>query len=256
MPEQYFSLIAFLFGATFGSFLNVVIYRLPLGISIVTPKSRCPKCETPISPLHNIPILSYLALRGKCASCGVKIPLRYPTVEALTGVAWLGLWLRFGNAPEFWAFLVLVTGLIVITFIDIDHKIIPDSLSITGIPLGLASSFFTGVGPLDSLLGILLGGGTLWAVASGYELLTKREGMGFGDVKLLGAIGAFLGWQAVLFTIVMSSVVGAVIGVLLIKLSSADRHLEIPFGPFLSLGAALYVYRGPELIAWYLGAAL
>lgn len=253
MFETLFAVYAFLFGAAVGSFLNVVIYRLPLGLSIVKPRSRCPACGRSISALENIPILSYLFLRGKCAGCGVGISPRYPLVEALTGALWAALWLRFGPTAQFAASLILVTMLVAMTFIDIDHKIIPDSMSLGSIPVGFAFSFFTPVGWKASLLGIAVGGGVLFLVAEGYRLITKREGMGFGDVKLLAGLGAFLGWQAVPFIILVSSVVGAVVGIAAMKLSREDMKMEIPFGPFLALGAVLYVFRGPELIAWYMG---
>lgn len=254
MNEIFFAAYAFLFGAVVGSFLNVVIYRLPLGISIVTPRSRCPACEKPIRAIQNIPVLSYLALRGRCANCGVRISPRYPFVEALTGALWAALWLRFGPTVECVAMIALATMLVAMTFIDIDHKIIPDSMSLGSIPAGFAFSFFTPVGWQASLIGVVAGGGVLFLVAEGYRLLTKREGMGFGDVKLLAGLGAFLGWQAVPFIVLVSSVVGAVVGIAAMKLAREDMRMEVPFGPFLALGAILYIMRGKEIIDWYLGA--
>lgn len=251
--ESYYTLTAFLFGAVVGSFLNVVIYRLPLGISIVTPRSRCPSCGGAITALQNIPILSYLLLRGRCAKCGAAISLRYPFVEALTGALWAGAFIRFGPGWQLGAAILLLTGLVAVTFIDLDHRIIPDSLSLGGIPTGFALSFLTGLGWKASLYGIALGGGSLWAVAEGYRLITKREGMGFGDVKLLAALGAFLGWEAVLFIILIGSVVGALVGLVAAWAARGGRYMEIPFGPFLSFAAALYVFVGPQLMKWYMG---
>lgn len=242
---------AFILGALVGSFLNVVIHRLPLDQSIVHPGSRCPSCGAAIRWWQNIPLVSYLFLRGRCAGCGAGISPRYPLVEALMGGLSLAAWLSFGPTPAFAAYFIFLAGLVAVTFIDLDHKIIPDSLSLGGIPLGFAASFVTGVGWSDSLLGILLGGGSLLAVALGYQLLMKREGMGMGDVKLLAAVGAFLGWKAILFTIFASSVAGATVGLIAMKASRADRHLEIPYGPFLALGATVYLFFGPRLIDWY-----
>lgn len=252
MIELYLPIAAFIFGATIGSFLNVVIYRLPNGLSIVRPASRCPNCLTPIKPIHNIPIISYLALKGKCAACSIKISPRYPMVEGLTGLLWAGAMLKSGPTPQLAADLVLITGLIVVTFIDLDHKIIPDSLSLGGIPVGLGFALLTGLGWKASLIGIVLGGGSLLLVAEGYRMIAKREGMGGGDVKLLAAIGAFQGWEGVIFTVFVASVVGAVAGVAAMRITRGGRHMEIPFGPFLSLGSVLYLYAGPQIITWYL----
>lgn len=253
MAEKLIALYILFAGMAVGSFLNVVIYRLPLGLSVVRPRSRCPKCETPIKAAHNVPVLSYLLLRGKCAYCGVAISIRYPFVEALTGALWLGVWLRFGPTAECAANIILVTLLVAITFIDIDHLIIPDSMSLGAIPLGLAFSLVTPVGWKASLIGTIAGGGVLILVAEGYRLLAKREGMGYGDVKLLAGLGAFLGWQAIPFIILVGSVTGAAVGVAAMRLSKGDLKTEIPFGPFLALGALVYVFRGKELLAWYMG---
>lgn len=251
--EHFISLYMLLVGAVVGSFLNVVIHRLPLGLSVVRPRSRCPKCESPIKAIHNVPVLSYLLLRGRCANCGVSISMRYPFVEALTGALWLGVWLRFGPTAECAANIVLVTLLVAITFIDIDHLIIPDSMSLGAIPVGLAFSLVTPVGWKASLLGTVAGGGVLILVAEGYRLLAKRDGMGYGDVKLLAGLGAFLGWKAIPFIILIGSVTGAVVGVTAMRLAKGDLKMEVPFGPFLALGALVYVFRGKELLAWYMG---
>ncbi len=240
-------------GAAVGSFLNVVIHRLPRGESLVHPPSRCPACGHRIRPWHNVPVLGYLVLRGRCRDCGRPISPRYPLVEALVAGLAAGLWARYGLSPAFAAYFVLVAGLVAVTFIDLDYRIIPDALSLGGMAAGFASSFVTGLGWIQSLLGIAAGAGILWAVAWGYEAVTGREGMGFGDVKLLGAIGAFLGWKAVLFTVFVSSVSGAAAGLAWIALKGRDMRFEIPYGPFLALGAVLYVFSGPELVRWYLG---
>lgn len=251
MGFDWASVAASVFGAVVGSFLNVVIHRLPREESLAFPASHCPHCQARIRPYDNVPILGYLWLRGRCRDCGAHISLRYPLVEALTAVLAGGLWLRFGPTPSTLAYFVLAAGLVAVTFIDIDHMIIPDSLSLGGVAVGFLSSFATPLGWKASLLGAAAGGGSLLAVYLGYYAVTKREGLGLGDVKLLAAIGAFLGWRAVLFTIFTASIVGAVVGGASVgfKLRQA-----VPFGTFLSLGAMLYVFWGPLLIDWYLGA--
>lgn len=240
-------------GAVVGSFLNVVICRLPRGESLVRPGSRCPHCGAGVRPQHNVPILGYLWLRGHCRDCRAPISARYPAVEALTALLSVAAWLRFGPTAAFAAHFALFAGLVAVTFIDFDHRIIPDSLSLGGVAVGFCASFVTPLGWQGSLHGAALGGGSLLAVALGYYAVTRREGMGLGDVKLLAAIGAFLGWQAVLFTIFASSVVGAVVGLSVTVLRRGDLRLELPFGPFLALGAVTYALCGPEVVAWYLG---
>lgn len=242
-----------LLGAVVGSFLNVVIHRLPRGESVAFPASRCPRCGSPIRPWDNIPVVSYLLLRGRCRNCAQPVSLRYPLVEALTASLALALWMKEGFGAPFGIHFVFLAGLVAVTAIDLDHRIIPDSLSLGGVVVGFVGSFFTSVGWTASLIGILVGGGILLAVALAYYGLTRREGMGLGDVKLLAAIGAFLGWHAVLFTVFVSSVVGSVVGLGLMAAKGRDFRLEVPFGPFLSLGAVTYLFFGPPLIDWYFG---
>jgi len=245
---------AFAFGAVIGSFLNVCIYRLPRDESIVVPSSHCPGCNTPIRPYDNIPLVSYLILRGKCRSCGESISFRYPLVEFLSATFSVVLVLFYGLSLAYIVYYLFVAALIVVTFIDLSHQIIPDEISLPGIVVGAGLSWLTPhVTLVQSLLGILIGGGSLYLVAWGYHLVTKREGMGGGDIKLLAMIGAFIGWKGVLFTILCSSLVGAVVGLVLIAVSSrADGKYAVPFGPFLSLGAVTYLLVGEFLIAWYL----
>ncbi len=252
MPESIGLIISVMVAAAVGSFLNVVIYRLPAGLSIVSPGSRCPNCLTPIKPYHNIPVISWLLLGGKCAHCRVQIPVRYLLVEALTGALGGALWLKFGLTAELPIFFVFVAGLIVIAFIDIDHHLIFDVTSYGGMAVGLAASFFTPLGWQGSLMGIAAGVGSLLIVVVTYKLITGKEGMGMGDPLLLGAIGAFLGWVAIPFTIFVSSVVGSVVGIIWLKLNKADKSQPIPYGPFLALGAVVYLFFGPRIIGWYL----
>ncbi|MFO7708907.1 MAG: prepilin peptidase [Desulfobacterales bacterium] len=244
---------AFVFGLVIGSFLNVCIHRLPLSRSIVHPRSACPGCEHPIRTYDNIPVVSFLVLRGRCRDCGMPIPWRYPLVELLSGAFAALAVVKFGAGGQAALMYLLIAALLVITFIDIDHRIIPDVISLPGIPIGLAASFgLTDVGPLQSLIGILAGGGSLFLVAWGYQLLTGREGMGGGDIKLLAMIGAFFGWPGVLFTIFTASLTGTLAGVAVILRQRADMKLAVPFGPFLAIGAIGYVFIGPETLAWYL----
>jgi leader peptidase (prepilin peptidase)/N-methyltransferase len=250
-------LAAFVVGAVVGSFLNVCIVRLPAGQSVVYPPSRCPQCGTRIRSWDNIPLVSYLLLRGRCRSCGRRISVRYAVVEALTGIMFVLLQHRLDLLPHLGVAALFVAALIVITFIDIDHQIIPDVISLPGIVVGLVVSAL-GFGPslVDSVLGALCGGGILYAVAFGYHALTGREGMGGGDIKLLAMIGAFLGWRGVLVTLVLGSFSGAVVGVTLMLARGADTRLPIPFGPFLALGAVCALFFGDSLIHWYLRLAL
>jgi leader peptidase (prepilin peptidase)/N-methyltransferase len=244
---------AFLFGAVVGSFLNVCIYRLPAEKSIVFPPSACPSCGNAIRWYDNIPIVSFLVLRAKCRACHAPISWRYPLVEALNGLLTLFLFLKFGFSFAFLALFIFCSSLVVITFIDLDHQIIPDEISLPGIVLGFVFSFFLPWNSwLTSLCGILLGGGSLFLVAWGYEKLTGKEGMGGGDIKLLAMMGAFLGWRSVPFIIFTASLVGSVIGVSLMLIQKKDGKLAIPFGPFLACGAVLYVFYGGQLIHWYL----
>jgi leader peptidase (prepilin peptidase)/N-methyltransferase len=198
-------------------------------------------------------VISYLVLRGRCASCHQAISLRYPLVEALTGILFVLVFRQFGfqwATPVYW---LLAAALVVITFIDLDHQIIPDVISLPGIPMGLALTFLVPwISWSESLLGILLGGGSLYLVGQVYYLVTRVEGMGGGDVKLLAMMGAFLGWKAVLPTIFLGSLVGSIIGVSVMLYRRAGGKLAIPFGPFLALGAVIYLLYGQDLLRWYL----
>jgi leader peptidase (prepilin peptidase)/N-methyltransferase len=249
-------IFAFIFGACIGSFLNVCIYRIPEGKSIIHPPSACPQCGYRIRFYDNIPIVSYILLRGRCRRCKVHIPVRYPLVELITGLAALAVFLKYGPTLAAGIYFLFIAVLLVITFIDIDHQIIPDILSVSGIPLffllGFLIPFITWK---DALIGILAGGGLLYAVAFGYQLLTGRDGMGGGDIKLLAMIGAMIGWQGILFTVFVSSLSGTVIGLLLALPAGRSMKSRLPFGPFLAAGAIAYLFCGPELIRWYIGFA-
>ena len=248
----YFPVLAFIFGTVVGSFLNVCICRMPKDESIVSPPSHCPFCDYRIRWYDNIPLLSYLLLRGKCRGCGAHISLQYPLVELLNGLLTLAIFYRFGLSITFVALFLFCSSLVVITFIDIEHQIIPDEISLSGIVIGFIFSFFLPWQTwLNSLLGILLGGGSLLLVAYGYQWLTGKEGMGGGDIKLLAMMGAFLGWKSIPFIIFASSLVGSILGITIMLIQKKDSKLAIPFGPYLAFGAILYIFYGRQLIQWY-----
>ncbi len=248
------SLMVFIFGSCIGSFLNVCIYRVPLKKSVVTPGSFCPGCKKPIPFYCNIPILSYALLGGKCKSCRTPIPFRYPFVEFITASLAVCTAVKFGLTGQALVWFAFICILIVITFIDIDHQIIPDVLSIPGTVCFAVLAFFVlGIKPAAILAGILLGGGFLYAVALGYYLIRKEQGMGGGDIKLMAMVGSVLGVKGVLFTIFAGSLIGSISGVLIILCSKVmNIRQKIPFGPYLSGGALLYIFYGEELIRWYI----
>ncbi len=241
-------LITLIIGLLFGSFFNVCIYRIPRGESIVFPASHCPHCNQDIKPWDNIPVLSYLILGGKCRFCKAGISRRYPAVELLTACLFLYTVHHFSISWNTLVYLIFVSALLVISFIDIDHRIIPDNISLPGILLGFLASFLLPLHWYESLLGILGGGGVILAVGYLGELVFKKEAMGGGDVKLLAMIGAFLGWKLALLTIFFGSLVGAAIGVVM-KLFTGDEY--IPFGPFLSIGALAALFFGERFLHWY-----
>lgn len=255
MPMTVVVAGAFILGALIGSFLNVCIYRIPAGESIVSPGSRCPRCHTPIRWYHNLPVLSWILLKGRCAYCGAPFSVRYPLIEALTGLLFALFLYRFGFHPATLVSWLLVAVLVTISFIDLDHQIIPDVISLPGIPLGFLCSFaFPWMSWQSSLLGILLGGGVLLAIALGYEWLTRQEGMGLGDVKLLAMLGAFLGAPAILPIIFLASIMGTLVGVPMMLIKRSGRKLALPFGPFLATAALLYLFfvaRILPVVHWY-----
>jgi len=247
---------AFLFGTAVGSFLNVCIYRLPKEESIVAPRSRCPACQSPIHALDNIPLISFALLRGRCRACGASIAWRYPLVEALTGILFALTVVRFGVTLQAAFLLTFLAGLIVISFIDLDHQIIPNVITLPGIPLGILTGFLFRDPPLlDRLIGALAGAGFLYLVLFYGGVLYGQEAMGEGDLNLIAMVGAFLGWKAVIVTILVGCLVGSAVGLSLIALRRLGRRQHIPFGPFLSLGAVVALFWGDRLIAWYLGFA-
>jgi leader peptidase (prepilin peptidase)/N-methyltransferase len=240
-------IVAFVFGAMIGSFANVCIHRLPWRQSLVFPGSHCPRCQQAIRPWHNIPVLSYLWLGGRCAYCQSLISWRYPLVELLCGLLYIFLYHQFGCSLQSLVFTLLATALLIVSFIDLAHKIVPDVITLPGILAGMvASVLLTPVGLGNAFIGLCLGGGLFFLIA-----VLSRGGMGGGDIKLVAMIGAFLGWQAVLVTIFMGALLGAVVGISLMLLKQKSRKDPIPFGPFLALGAFVAMVWGPDLIFWY-----
>ena len=356
VPFHFWSLVFFVLGCIAGSFLNVCIHRLPLGMSIVTPKSHCPHCKYSIPLYLNIPLVTWLVLRGRCKNCGAPISLRYFVVELLTGVAFLGCWLAFGNAshplqsmPVALVYAIFLAGLIVATFIDFEHFIIPDEITLGGMAVGFTASFFLPAlqgattlngGMRRSFIGAIVGAATIYAIlrlgkwlfgrqrvklpmetkiiftdtsvrlpdkeipyeelfyrrsdvivlhartvelvdrgyqdvlvrlspsaleigeekmnpddvpcmeAVSMEIVLPREAMGLGDVKFMGAIGAFLGWQGVMFSLMLSSLIGAVVGVTLIALRRREWSSRMPYGPYIALAAAIWIFGGKKLVPW------
>ena len=243
-----------LFGLCLGSFANVCIYRIPLNKSIVHPPSSCPQCGGRVRYYDNIPLISYLFLLGRCRQCKASVSWRYPLVEILMALLSLALFIRFGYHPQYFLFLLFAGTLLTLSFIDLDHKILPDVLTLPGIALGWAVSFLPGgISWLDSLIGLVSGGGALYLVAALYARITGREGLGGGDMKLLAMIGAWLGWISLPLIVLMSSLSGAVIGSVFILVGGKGARTQIPFGPFLSLGALSYLFFGREISIWYFG---
>ncbi len=239
---------ALLLGAVVGSFLNVVTARLPRRESLLTPPSQCPACRSPIRWHDNIPILSFLWLKGRCRECRASIPWRYPLVEAVTaGLFWLAVW-RIGVQIDLVPALAFLSALVAITAIDLDHQVIPDRITLPGIPLGLLANLLTKKLSLwDSVVGILAGGGIFFVI-----ILVSRGGMGGGDMKLGAMIGAYLGWKLTILTIFLAVFVGGAIAVWLLLMRARGRKDPVPFGPFLALGSAASLFWGEEILSWYL----
>jgi leader peptidase (prepilin peptidase)/N-methyltransferase len=252
-PETFTLIVAALFGLLVGSFLNVCIYRLPRGTSIVWPASACGSCRRELRWFENIPIVSWAVLGAKCARCKAPISLQYPLVEAITAVLFVLVVAMTPAGPLLAARLLFVCALIVLFGIDLEHQILPNAITLPGIAIGLAFSLVGPPGWRASLLGVLLGGGVLYGIAWGYYVVRKEEGLGMGDVKMLGMIGAFLGWQAVLLTLVLASLSGAIIGVAMISLQRGSMKYALPFGTFLAIGALVAMLAGQPIIDWYVG---
>ncbi len=246
-------LAAVLFGLVVGSFLNVCIHRIPRGESVVAPRSRCPACAAPIRALDNIPLLSYLVLGGRCRSCGSRISPQYPAVEALTAVCFVAALSVFGLTPRGALAAAFLCALVVVTFVDLEHQIIPHAVTLPGIPVGLLGALLgSGPPPPEALIGCLAGAGFVYLVALYCEVILDREAMGMGDVNLVAVMGAFLGWRALVVAFLTATVSGSAVSLVLIGLRRRSRRDPIPFGPFLALGAAVALFVGEPVIQWYL----
>lgn len=246
------SLFFFIIGLLVGSFLNVCIWRIPRQKSIVSPSSHCPQCGHPIKARDNIPLISYLLLRGKCRFCGGRISFRYPLVEFLTGVIFLLLFLKFGAGIEFFSSLILSSILIMVFFIDLEHLLIPDKIVFPGLIIGILFSFSPGSPtPLKALEGLLLGGGALYLIALIGGWIAKKESMGGGDVKFAALIGTFLGWQMTALSLILAFITGALVSLLLIALRIKGRKDVVPFGPFIAVGGFITLLAGDKILWWY-----
>ncbi len=259
-------IIFFILGLIVGSFLNVCIYRIPRSLSIVNPPSACPGCNAPVRPWDNIPLVSYILLGGKCRNCKGQISFRYPLVELLNGVLYWSVVTSFGfgwHVPLICAF---VSALVVITFIDLDFQIIPDSITLPGIIIGLLSASFllpdpfivhrfalslSVVGFKNSLAGLLFGGGLFYLIAELGRRITKTDALGGGDIKMMALVGAFMGWKSILLTTFIGSLSGSLVGIFLMVAKGKGSKSRIPFGPFLALGALATLFFGNVILQWY-----
>ena len=284
MPETAISLhwlvptALLLLGLTVGSFLNVVIYRLPLmmetrwrrdccelleidrekqvaPLNLATPNSHCPKCKAPIKPWHNIPVLGYLILRGKCDTCTQHIPARYPILELVTGLLTLTLAWYFPLSIALLGAVLFTWALVALTMIDVDHQLLPDDITLPLLWLGLLFNLTgTYVGLGDAVIGAMAGYLTLWTVYQVFKLLTGKEGMGYGDFKLLAALGAWMGWQMLPIIILLSSAVGAIVGIAMMIIKRRGKDIPIPFGPYLAAAGWIALLWGDTIMARYMGA--
>ena len=286
-PTAFIVLTAVL-GLLIGSFLNVVIYRLPVMMehewraacdetllpagtpqaeavlakaerppfNLLTPRSQCPKCKHAITALENIPVLSYMRLKGRCSECGTHISMRYPSIEALTATLSAMVAAHFGFGWEAGAALFLTWALIALSFIDFDHQLLPDSITLPFLWIGLTLSLFpVYVDSFNSIIGALTGYLSLWLVYMLFKLLTGKEGMGHGDFKLLAMLGAWLGWKSLLTVVLLSSLVGAIVGISLVLLRGRDKNIPIPFGPYLAAAGWITLLWGDDITQAYLGVS-
>lgn len=256
-------IIIFIFGAVIGSFLNVCIYRIPRSLSIIMPSSMCPACNKKIRFYDNIPIISYVLLRGRCRHCKSRISIRYPLVEALNGTLYILILYRFGynDLLPVIAYFIFVSSLVVITFIDLEFQIIPDRITLPGIPLSLIlgatilpDPFFRydSMGFKSSLIGLTAGGGLFYLIAVTGRAILKKDAMGGGDIKMMAMIGGMLGWKGVILTTFVGSLIGSIVGIVVIILKGRRWGIRIPFGPFLAIGAIVSLLMGQEILYLYL----
>jgi leader peptidase (prepilin peptidase)/N-methyltransferase len=253
IPPWVFSMFAVLLGLAVGSFLNVCIYRLPRAQSLVWPASRCPSCGRSLSWFENVPVVAWLALGGRCRSCRASIAVMYPLVEVFTGLMFWWAWNRYGADPLLFSRLIFGCSMVVLFVIDIEHRILPNVITIPGVIIGLLFSFATEPGWAGSLAGAIAGGGGLLLVAEVYLRVRKDEGLGMGDVKMLAMIGAFLGWKLMLLTLVLGSLLGSIVGVAMIASGRGSMKYALPFGTFLAVAALFSASWGDLVVNWYVG---
>lgn len=248
------AVLIFILGLIVGSFSNVCIFRIPRNESIIYPASHCPKCRNNISPKDNIPLLSYILLKGRCRNCKNKISIQYPIVELLTGVIYLIIYLIYSLSIQSLIYIILSSALVIIAFIDLNEQIVPDVISLPGIVIGFIISFFV---PYilfpNSALGIFVGGGIILIIGLAGSVIFKKEAMGGGDVKLAAMIGAFLGWRYVIISLFFGFFLGALAGIILIISKIKSREDTVPFGPFIVLGSLITLFWGEQIISWYIG---
>jgi leader peptidase (prepilin peptidase)/N-methyltransferase len=253
MPTWLVLLTITLLGLCIGSFLNVCAYRLPLGQSVVHPRSRCTSCGRMLSWYDNLPVVSWVALRGRCRTCGKPVSWMYPAVEIVTALVFAITYLTYGLTLLSVVRVIFACALIVLFVTDLQHKILPNVITLPGIVIGFACSVFLPPGWVSSVIGILVGGGVLFAIAEAYYRVRGQEGLGMGDVKLLAMIGAFLGWKLVLLTLVFASFTGSLAGGMLIASGKGSMKYALPFGTFLAVGALLAATWGDPIADWYFG---
>jgi len=248
------AILIFILGLIVGSFSNVCIYRIPRNESMIYPASHCPKCRSSIKPIDNIPLLSYILLKGKCRNCGSKIPIQYPVVEFLTGLTYLIIYLIYGLNIQSLIYIILSSTLIIIAFIDLNRQIVPDMISLPGIAIGLILSFFVPyISFINSVLGVVVGGGIIFIIGLAGSVIFKKEAMGGGDVKLAAMIGAFLGWRYTIISLFLGFFLGALVGIFLILSKIKSKEDMVPFGPFIALGSFITLLWGEKILSWYVG---
>ncbi len=245
--------VAVLFGLVVGSFLNVCIYRLPRKQSIVWPASRCTSCGRELAWFENVPVFGWLALGGRCRTCRAPVSAMYPIVETVTGVLFGATMYWYGATPLGFVRTAFGCAMIVLFVIDLQHRILPNAITVPGAVIGLVISVFLPPGWVSSLIGVLIGGGLLFAIGETYYRVRGVDGLGMGDVKMLAMIGAFLGWQLALVTLMLASFGGAVLGIGLLATGRGGMQAALPFGTFLAVGAAIAAVAGDPLVTWYLG---
>ena len=245
--------VLFVFGLLVGSFLNVCIYRLPRRESLNWPGSHCTSCDRPLSWYENIPLVSWLGLRGRCRTCHAPISPVYPIIEALTGLVFLAAFQLYAVTPLLAVRLLFACAMIVLFVIDLQHRILPNVITVPGVAVGFAASLWLPPGWLSSSLGLLLGGGVLFLIGEAYYRARGVEGMGMGDVKMLAMIGAFLGWPLMLLTLILATFSGAIVGLAMIASGRGGAKAALPFGTFLAVGALVSAVAGQPIVDWYLG---